>query len=150
MPASPPKDFTSLIDAAQGEVETLAQHLEALRRMGGSVNPPTAEALARLLYGQRRGRDRFFSAGLFGEPAWDVLLDLYIARCEGRTVSTKSACVGAAVAPSTALRWLQRLEEGKLVRRRRAKGDGRLIMVEITDAAFDQMTAFLRRLGATV
>ena len=69
------------------------------------VSPPLPEraarahlALARELYSARRRRARFFPAALFGEAAWDILLDLYIARHERLHWCLCSADHGAALA----------------------------------------------------
>ena len=64
----------------------------------------------------RRMRDQFFSEGLFEDPAWDMLLDLYAAEMEGAQVSVSSLCIAAAVAPTTALRWIARMTERRIVR----------------------------------
>lgn len=65
----------------------------------------------------RRMRDRFLGEGLFEDPAWDMLLDLFAARLERRRVSVSSLCIAAAVAPTTALRWIAKLTaRGMLVR----------------------------------
>lgn len=136
-------DFEGLIEAARSQVTALSSHLEALKQ-----SRPTAEALARHLYRERRARSRYFSSDLFGEPGWDLLLDLYIARCEGKTRSTKSAGIGAAAPASTALRWLTALEEAKLIRRWHVPHDERLTLAALTDEAFERMTAFLERVAA--
>ncbi|MES2058129.1 MAG: MarR family winged helix-turn-helix transcriptional regulator [Pseudomonadota bacterium] len=65
----------------------------------------------------RRGRSALLPAELFAEPAWDMLLDLYVSQLEGRCVSAVGACDAAAVPPSTALRWLNRLVDLGLVHR---------------------------------
>src|SRR3546814_1454123 len=54
---------------------------------------------------------------LFGEPAWDMLLDLYAAALEGRRLSVSSSCLAAGVPPTTALRWQRLLVERELVER---------------------------------
>ena len=52
--------------------------------------------LARTLYAARRMRAKLFGdADLFAEPAWDILLDLYTAHCEGKLLPVTSACIGA-------------------------------------------------------
>ncbi len=52
---------------------------------------------ARESYATRRRRSRIFQNNeLFGEPAWDILLDLYIAHVEKKSVSVSSACIGTA------------------------------------------------------
>ena len=62
-------------------------------------------ALARKAYALRRKRAALFgNPDLFGEPAWDILLDLYIAAGEGKPVSVSSACIGSAAPATTGLR----------------------------------------------
>ena len=74
-------------------------------------------SFARQLYRERRLRERHFDEPLFADPAWDILLDLYASRGEGRKVSVRSACIAAAVPPTTALRCLKHMEElGLIVR----------------------------------
>jgi hypothetical protein len=77
---------------------------------------------AREFYNARRRRHKHLPADLFGEPTWDILLDLYVAGRENRRVPTTSACIGAHVPPTTALRWLRILEARGLVER---EDDGR-------------------------
>jgi hypothetical protein len=55
-------------------------------------------ALAQRIYNARRQRAEFWPAELFGEPVWDIMLDLYIRACEGRDVSVTSACIASSVA----------------------------------------------------
>lgn len=95
----------------------------------------------------RRLRDRFFGDGLFEDPAWDMLLDLYAARLEGRRVSVSSLCIAAAVAPTTALRWIARLSELRLLARAPDPRDRRRVFIALTDAAADAMQAYLGALA---
>lgn len=46
---------------------------------------------------------------LFGDPTWEMLLDLLLAKIEGRTVSVSSACIASGAPMSTALRLVRRL-----------------------------------------
>lgn len=46
---------------------------------------------------------------LFGDPAWEMLLDLLLAKIEGRRVSVSSACIASGAPMSTALRLVRRL-----------------------------------------
>jgi hypothetical protein len=79
---------------------------------------------------------------LFGEPGWDLLLDLFIAAVEGKSVPVTSACIGAAVPTTTALRWLSILESRGLVIRRADANDARRVFVELTPRAIDAMQAY--------
>jgi len=58
-----------------------------------------------------------FDSILFGEPGWDILLDLYVATVQDRKISVSSACIGAAVPSTTALRWLNLLSERGMIER---------------------------------
>lgn len=109
----------------------------------GHSEPAEGLALARALLDLRRRRDRLFSARLFGEPAWDILLDLYIARLEGRAVSVSSACAAGAVPSTTGLRWLTELEREGLVVRAADPHDGRRVFVALSDDAVQRLGKLL-------
>lgn len=102
--------------------------------------------LARELYASRRRRHRYLPAELFGEPTWDILLDLYVAAREGRRVPTTSACIGAHVPPTTALRWLRILESRGMVEREDDGRDGRRTFVCLSATGLAAMDATLKTL----
>nr|WP_255630860.1 winged helix DNA-binding protein [Novosphingobium sp. FKTRR1] len=109
----------------------------------GDAQHSVTVALARELYVARRRRGRHLSSDLFGEPTWDILLDLYAATREGRRVPTTSACIGADVPPTTALRWLRILESRGLVAREDDGRDGRRTFVYLTERGLEAMDGFL-------
>lgn len=100
-------------------------------------------AVARQIYKFRRKREeriaQAFGAGLFADPAWDILLDLYIHSAEGQKVSISSACLGSAAPETTALRYLGELERMGLVERHRHAADRRVQLICLTDAALALM-----------
>lgn len=104
-------------------------------------------AVARELYASRRRRHKFLPADLFGEPTWDILLDLYISTRENRRVPTTSACIGAHVPPTTALRWLRILEARGLVEREDDGRDGRRTFVRLSPSGLAAMDQTLAALG---
>lgn len=106
-------------------------------------------AVARELYASRRRRHKFLPADLFGEPTWDILLDLYIAAREDRRVPTTSACIGAHVPPTTALRWLRILEARGLVEREDDGRDGRRTFVRLTAEGLSAMDGTLASLSGS-
>lgn len=76
-----------------------------------TVAPPIATggdaaSLAGSIYEGRRLRDETFAKhpSLFGEPAWDLLLDLYVSGAEDRRISIIDGCLGTATPTTTALR----------------------------------------------
>ncbi|MEM6476000.1 MAG: winged helix DNA-binding protein [Pseudomonadota bacterium] len=131
-----------------------------------SVSPPTAASngqapgdkralraefveMARRTYAVRRQRAGIFgSADLFGEPAWDILLDLYIAFGEEKPVSVSSACIGSASPPTTGLRWLGVLADHGLVVREQDPDDQRRVLVRLTDHGVEAMDRYFDHAAA--
>lgn len=98
----------------------------------------------------RRLRDQHFGAGLFEDPAWDILLDLFAADLEGAQVSVSSLCIAASVAPTTALRWIAKLTDSGLLERHPDPFDRRRAYMELSPDAGRAMrshVAALRRAG---
>ena len=99
----------------------------------------------------RRLRDQFFGGGLFEDPAWDMLLDLFAADLERARVLVSSLCIAAAVAPTTALRWIGRMSDAGLFEREPDPGDRRRAFLRLSPAARAGMVGYwqaLRKLGA--
>ncbi len=112
------------------------------------VLPRSHLALARKAYALRRKRASIFgNPDLFGEPAWDILLDLYIAQGEGKPVSVSSACIGSAAPPTTGLRWLGVLADEGLVVRENDPADHRRVLVRLTAAGQAAMDRFFEAVG---
>jgi hypothetical protein len=97
----------------------------------------------------RRKRAAIFgNPDLFGEPAWDILLDLFIAQGEGKTVSVSSACIGSAAPATTGLRWLSVLADEGLVMRENDPADLRRVLVRLTPAGQAAMERFFEAVEA--
>ena len=108
--------------------------------------PVTAKAV-RAVIAERRLRERFFDPDLFGEPAWDMLLDLYAARLEHTRVSVSSLCIAATVPSTTALRWLRTLTENGLVCRRADPQDRRRVFIELAETTANGMDRYFTALS---
>lgn len=63
----------------------------------------------------RRARDAVLGKGLFSEPAWDILLELFAAKLGGRNMSLKELAVAIDAPSSTAARWLGALKDRGLI-----------------------------------
>jgi len=83
----------------------------------------------------RRLREQFFAPALLEDPGWDMLLDLFAAELEDRAVSVSSLCIAAAVAPTTALRWIGKMSDCGLFQRRADPFDRRRAYMALTDQA---------------
>lgn len=97
-------------------------------------------------YKARRRRKRYLAADLFGEPGWDLLLDLFAARLQNRSISVSSACIAADVPSTTGLRWLGVLEQSGLIERIENDADQRVTWVKLTDSASQTMFEFFEEL----
>jgi hypothetical protein len=112
-----------------------------------AAEPETLESkalhVAKLGVAVRRRREKVFGEGLFSEPVWDILLDLFIARCEGIDVTVGNACLAASVPMTSALRYCQTLLDRGIVYRERDRKDGRRIFLRMSESAFAKITALL-------
>ena len=150
-----------------GEVARIAEVLARLARDTGTADladrrptfhPEPADlsldaAAVRRAIRARRLRAQSFGEGLFEDPAWDMLLDLFAAELEGARVSVSSLCIAAHVAPTTALRWITRLTEAGLFERRADPQDRRRAFVALSaqgSAAMRGFVAALARAGLSL
>lgn len=146
---------TDQVDRDLAELASLLDQIRVRARVqkaGEGEAPPPSEpdqpdfaARAKRLYRDRRRRADVFGGDhdLFGEPAWDILLDLYIAAAEKRDVRIGDSCVAAAVPKTTALRWLGTLTERGLVERLNDRGDARSSIIRLTDKGGQLIRSYL-------
>ena len=97
------------------------------------ADPDVLLAIAKAIYQGRQARARHFPGDLMEEPAWDILLDLYIEKAQGRAVSISSACIASNVPSTTALRWLKVLEEGNWIIREEDAKDRRRAFLRLSE-----------------
>lgn len=111
---------------------------------GHASDVPLADR-ARAVYASRRRRDAMLGAAtaLFHDPAWDILLDLFIQAEDHQIVSVSSACVGACVAHTTALRCLKAMERKGIVSFRCDPFDKRRHFVGLTVETHRRMAGWL-------
>jgi DNA-binding MarR family transcriptional regulator len=96
----------------------------------------------------RRQRHRFIPNELLGEPAWDMLLELYCADKQNKRIYVKQACLAAQVPEATAVRTLDRLEELALATRIVDPSDTRRKFVGLTAAGREMLDAYFRSMPA--
>jgi hypothetical protein len=121
---------------------------DANKALVRAPRPPLPEPrLIRRILRQRQLRGQFFDAGLFADPAWDMLLDLTAARAEHKRVSVSSLCIASGVPPTTALRWIGQMTEAGLFERVEDEADRRRAFIALSDAAADAMARYFAELG---
>lgn len=142
---------SDLIGEAESLRDRLSYLLNRLDRLPECADPATEMAdvslraqRVRAILKARRQRDRSFEDGLFADPAWDILLELYAAELGGCRMSVSSLCIGAAVPATTALRWIKHLEQKALVSRALDATDGRRVFVSLSHKASTAMGELMR------
>jgi len=117
----------------RSQLESDVRSIESiLSSRSRSADRTAVVRLARCTYVARRARERFVSGAMLGEPAWDMLLGLYLTDGGQRqTITTLTEHSG--VPPTTALRWIEYLAAQGLAIRRPHVTDGRASQIEITD-----------------
>jgi len=117
-------------------------------RLVRAARPPLPDArLVRRIIRQRQLRARFFDGDLFGDPAWDMLLDLTAARVEHSRVSVTSLCIASGVPPTTALRWIGQMVDAGLFERVEDETDRRRAFIQLADKAAEGMARYFAELG---
>ncbi len=101
------------------------------------------ESFTARLIAERRQRVKSFAPELFADPAWDMLLDLFLAMLRRKHISISSACIASSVPPTTGLRWLTHMCESGIFIRTGDHTDRRKSYVQLSDATFQQMVTYL-------
>jgi hypothetical protein len=69
------------------------------------------EPKVRRILRARRIREQTLGSDLFADPAWDLLLEAFAADLGQRRISVADLCCASPVPSTTALRWIQKLEQ---------------------------------------
>jgi len=145
------------LNESQGNIQDLAEqvseiaqrisHLNRIVEKEGNVPALlNAEMLRRMLVA-RQARAKFFTDGLFADPAWDILLDLLTTQLAGQRVAVSDLCVASNVPATTALRWIKTLEVDGLVCRRADPLDARRFFVELTNKSELALRHYFSEIG---
>lgn len=115
-----------MMDRASGGALTVDETMAGASAPDG-VGATALLATARRIYAIRRARDREFGeyASLFRDPAWDIMLDLFIHALDGKPSYAGGAAIASCIPGTTALRCVSHLVEIGLVERLRDPLDGR-------------------------
>lgn len=115
MSYSTPRPLSYLIDAIS-ELERRIQRLEAALQCEGRIVTecarvsPIEENQVRRVITARRIRNQHLGSDLVADPAWDLLLGAFAAELGGDRIEVPDLCRTTTVPPSTALRWIKKLE----------------------------------------
>ena len=114
------------------------------------TTPAELESLAigeiRRIIAARTLRSKFLTSDYFGDPAWDIMLDLALARAESRRVSISSACIAAGVPTTTALRWVRTMINDGVVTVMADPKDSRRRFVQLSHECYTNMVDYAAEL----
>lgn len=143
-PQMMPGADTGSLRAPERTFRPAGEERDFLRR----PRPPLPDPrLVKRIIRDRRIRSKYFDDSLFGDPAWDILLDLTAARAEHRRVSVSSLCIAAGVPPTTALRWISQMVESGLLERTQDQEDKRRAFIALTDRTADAMARYFAEIA---
>ena len=151
-----PDNVYRLVSLDERDVEDLHRLLGKLRDRSLEAGAkdsevPDGEELklehrARRLLENRRKRVAIFGAQMFAEPAWDMLLLLYLSG-RGRRQTQSSLCELSGASRSTAMRWIEFLAGRDLVRREDHPTDKRRNFVSLTEKGRHLLDLYLSETG---
>lgn len=135
----PSAELFQEVDARLSEIKQLFTQLAGEQPDAAAVAEETGRAhldrvdLARLILWGRGLLEREVATDLFADPAFNILLTLYVSRDEGQNVSTSGACTASGVPTTTALRWINALARRGMVHKRSLPTDRRFTYLELSD-----------------
>ncbi|WP_054120054.1 hypothetical protein [Porphyrobacter sp. AAP60] len=121
--------------------------------LGSALEPaqkPSQSALqtAQRVYHERRSRVDFLGNNeIFGEPAWDMLLNIFIRQSTSEMVSFESADINKVSPKPTAVRWLRVLEQSGLIRWERDADDNDRHLIYLTATGYEGMLRYLESIA---
>ncbi|MEM8697266.1 MAG: hypothetical protein AAGE05_14690 [Pseudomonadota bacterium] len=98
----------------------------------------------------RREREWQFPNGLFSDPAWDILLGLYVAQSEQRPIQASAIGAIAAVSQTSGQRWLKILRSRQLVTCEKLANDAGDPRVTLTLDAVTGLNRWLDRMSPLI
>ena len=113
------------------------------RQEGAAELPAQLVKLAKRIKAIRDSRAAVLDPSLFGEPAWNILLALYVAAGERYALSISALCAESGAPATTAARSIGRLLELRMVRRVSNPSDNRSAYIELTDETAAKLTELL-------
>ncbi len=146
------KKLSEQLDAAQAILDQIrvTSGCDTFGRPRSESKPRVEAAIetARRAYAERNSRADFMgSKDIFGEPAWDMLLDLFICQSNDEDVAVKAACLHADTPPSTTIRWLKVLEQNGLLETHVDPADPKQHLIHLTPTGYEGMIRYLESIA---
>ena len=91
----------------------------------------------------RKKRASVFSPNLFADPAWDIVLALFLAQLRQKRVAAADLSTETSIPLTTAHRWIETLEQKGWVRRSPDPLDQRRVFVDLSERGSTAMRVWI-------
>lgn len=116
--------------------------------LGPQAQRESRTQAAKRIFEERRMRSHHFTdRDLFGEPAWDILLQLFQGHSNGRGVKIEAVTMTSGLAMTSALRLLEVLERKGLIFAYRGEENPRQIYLRLSSRGLLEMAQYLDRVA---
>lgn len=140
------KDLTAKLAAVVEEFNGRVTQASEPAPVGDEPSEAALVAHANAVLADRRMRRQFLPEELFHEPAWDMLLALFVSRDDRLPMNIK-ALVSMSDAPvTTSQRWIEHLHKLKLIDRVIDPTDRRRVEISLSHSGNEAMRSYLRAL----
>lgn len=113
-----------------------------------NVDQKTIIRIARRLLDERKMRSTHLPlSDLFGEPAWDVLLFLFVSQSAGKGAKVDGLAIATRMPVTQALRCLEKLESKELVFAFRDEENSGEIFLRLTPKGHSAMSQYLHQVA---
>lgn len=140
------------LDAAQEILDEIRRNsgCEAFAPLAMSPSKRVEVALAAAITSkeQRSARPHFLgNQDLFGEPAWDILLDLFISQTREEKTSVRTGSIGDQSPPTITLRWFLILEQRGLIAQEPDPEDETKALLRFTPTGYESMLRYFEAIA---
>lgn len=119
--------LTETLDALRVQLNQLSMQVHGIEAQT-AVTPQQVRSILKA----RICRQECLKAGLFAEPAWDMLLELFARELEHQRIAVCQLCGASGVPEATAHRWIDNLEQEGLIIRSNDQFDRRRVWVKLS------------------
>lgn len=142
------RDVSAKLGSIAGEFGVRAdQIISSSRAAPGSASsdgPPDLVARARGIIASRKARRKHFPSDLFHEPAWEMLMALFIIYEGDHTMNVKQLVSCSDAPATTSQRWIDHLHKSGLIDRVTDTIDRRRIDISLSERGYDAMANYLK------
>jgi len=115
-----------------------------------SIDLPLHEDRIRQLLRSRRLREQQLGADLFADPAWDILLQALAAELGRERLPVSEVCDECPVPTTSALRWINKLEDDGWLVRDGDPLDPNESWIELSPCGSTRLRSYLHAISATL